>query len=522
LGSVAALSEAGKALQSIFGDNRSGIEAAAADKQYSAGWNCPASDVSNPVEGTSPPPVETSPRPVGTSPQPVETSGQAGEKSGLVEKSGPVRDPVSEDTPTELVGVAPVARDQSPQFYYFLSVVLAYTTNDMGNILNIHEMESGEVYLIMACADSYKSCACAYKSEQSFKPRAEKGGGLSTGAKVGISLAAIGLLGLLAVVALCCCCRGGGVLAARRKAGTSSSSASAGDVEAPHAGAGAATGVEIAGGAAAAVGAAAVGAAAAKKAKQPAGPRATRVKNTIRSPNRVSCDPATTPVTDAEALRDGASGGGVIAADGALPIHLSVALDTSQLGCSAEHDDGDVRGQYAAAVERILSGMGGDVQASLVTFSGDDAAVSPAMAASRITRDPAVIAAAVATAGPPAGAAVTRASPKAAMRAVNMCIGLLRETEPGRVGAKRVFMLTGGGISDSEMQQLRSEANGGRGWKTANCVVVGAVGSVVNPPAVVQLGAVAVEADTVDMLATPDSIRVLKSLFAADDPRTVG
>jgi hypothetical protein len=422
------------------------------------------------------------------------------------------------------------------------SVVLAYTTVDSKTILDV-TMDKQKLYLVLACAEDFATCACVYKSNVQFnpvpspsptpsagsgtfggsnKPRAEKGGGLSTGAKVGISLAAIGLLGLLAVVALCCCCRGGGVLAARRKAGTSSSSASAGDVEAPHAGAGAATGVEIAGGAAAAVGAAAVGAAAAKKARQPAGPRATRVKNTIRSPNRVSCDPATTPVTDAEALRDGASGGGVIAADGSLPIHLSVALDTSQLGCSAEHDDGDVRGQYAAAVERILSGMGGDVQASLVTFSGDDAAVSPAMAASRITRDPAVIAAAVATAGPPAGAAVTRASPKAAMRAVNMCIGLLRETEPGRVGAKRVFMLTGGGISDSEMQQLRSEANGGRGWKTANCVVVGAVGSVVNPPAVVQLGAVAVEADTVDMLATPDSIRVLKSLFAADDPRTVG
>jgi hypothetical protein len=364
------------------------------------------------------------------------------------------------------------------------------------------------------------------------------GGGLGTGPIAGIAVGCFGLLGVLGLAAFFAVGR------TRRRAAKwdDSSSASGGGVEArastaaaaaaplpPHAqslrGAPHAipsTGTAAGGAAATTVAATAAGATMlAKTTTGTEGARATRFETTVRQPHRVVFDPATQPVPDAAALRGMGGGATPIAEDGSLPVHISIALDTSQLGCSTGHNDGDVRRTYADTVAAIFAGMGENVYASLVFFSGDEAMlVGPK--GSRVSKGGNAVVTAIAAASPPVGALVSRASPKATMRAVNMCIGLLRETPAGAGAvAKRVLVLTAGGVTDGEMQLLRGEANGGRGWRTANCVVVAGIGQLANTAAVVQLGAVAVLAESVEELGRPEAIGLLKSLFAADDPRSV-
>lgn len=438
----------------------------------------------------------------------------------------------------------------------YTTVILSYTGEVQRGVVS-DVFEKDRLYLHLACSNEVEKlgCLCAYRATQDVvnKPgllkAAEKeapagapanvtdaggivadpvgGGGMSAGAKAGAAVAGLGALGLLGLLAFCFF-RGAGGSARRRKGDGSEdevvSSADPDGVElgerrftemaAPQGRAPAP--VEIRGGPAVGAGVGAGGAAVGRMLGGEG--KEEPYKTTVREPNRVIYGPATVPISDAVTMRDGLlAAGAPIAEDGTLPIHLAIALDTSNLGCSASHDHGDNRRAYATALSQILESMGDRSLVSLVIFSGDDAAIAPTGA--RVTRRDDVVAT-VAACAPPRGATRERAAPKAAMRAVNMCVGLLREG--GEAGiAKRALLLTGGGASGAEMRAVRAEANQGRGWDTANCMVVAAVGDLADPTAVVQLGAVAVEVDSVEELATPDAVRVLKNLFSADNPRNV-
>lgn len=247
----------------------------------------------------------------------------------------------------------------------------------------------------------------------------------------------------------------------------------------------------------------------------------TPVNTNMRYPHPVFYDPTTEPVSDARALRAGAPAVGV-GVDGILPIHIAFAIDVSDLACSAANaEDGDTRATYAQTVAAIMQGMGPKSLASLVFFSGDVAAVPGALIQARVTDDMAMLASEITGAQPPPEAGTTFASGKACMRAVSLCIGLLRETPEGMDVVRRVLVMSGGGVSDAQMQALRNEANAGKGWKTANCVTVAAFGRHSMPSASVQLGAVALEGRAVQELGQPDSVRLLKKLFAAENPRLV-
>lgn len=252
----------------------------------------------------------------------------------------------------------------------------------------------------------------------------------------------------------------------------------------------------------------------------------TSVRTTISSPVRVVYDASTAAVSNVEALRlsgvEQSSMQDIDAAREDFPVHLSIALDTSALGCSADHEGGDNRMKYATAVAKLLtrtSSKTGSAQSSLVCFSGDDAIIAPALASVRITPLVPKLADAISSISPPHGAALDRATPRGAMRAVNTCIGLLRETETSDQVTRRVLVLTGSNMSDGEMQEMRAAANGGKGWRTANCVLVAAIGDLVNPAAAVQLGSTVAVCNSVEHFGQPDVLQVLKELIASESPR---
>lgn len=240
----------------------------------------------------------------------------------------------------------------------------------------------------------------------------------------------------------------------------------------------------------------------------------------VAAPPRLLYDALEPVVGDQEAMRDGSkTTGKAISADGSLAVHLSIVLDVSELACSAHNNLGDVRGDFADAVGRLLDGMGGSVCCSLVFFCGEEAMVQDL--GSSVTGDVQRVVKAIASSTPVVGESVARSSPKAVMRAVNMGIGLLRETPGGTNLARRALLVTGGGISLDEMRDTRAVANNGRGWSSGNCVIVAAVGPTVESDVASQLGSVVVKFDRAKELATPSAVNLFKSLFSADNPRTI-
>jgi hypothetical protein len=206
------------------------------------------------------------------------------------------------------------------------------------------------------------------------------------------------------------------------------------------------------------------------------------------------------------------------------PVHCSLAVDASLLCCNEGAAGGDNRLAFAAALGRVLMALSGpalgNVQASVVVFAGDAAAVAPSMGTDQVTSELERVTNAIANLAPPPGVTVERAAPLGAMRAVAKCIELLVGTED-KVGVqRRVLLLTGGGVSGEEMQALRAEAgDGGEEWRTANCVIVGAIGDRVDNNAAMQLGSVAVACDSVEDFGGRRTIEVLKKLFCAQNPR---
>lgn len=207
------------------------------------------------------------------------------------------------------------------------------------------------------------------------------------------------------------------------------------------------------------------------------------------------------------------------------PTHLSIAIDTSKLGCSAEHAGGDNRQAYVSVVNKlqnVLAVLGlGSMQTSIVSFSGIAADVPAAMASEPVSDDPAVIRECIANIEPPPGADTTRASPHAAILAVNHCIHLLRKTEVRFRARRRVLVLHAGGYSGAEFQSEKTRHRDGLGWTTANCVVVSGIGKEFDRAAGVQLGCVALTCEDIEKLGNAEVLSLLKSLLAAKNPRTL-
>lgn len=211
------------------------------------------------------------------------------------------------------------------------------------------------------------------------------------------------------------------------------------------------------------------------------------------------------------------------------PTHLSIAVDASLMSCNANSVGGDNRDKYAAGVASVLRVLAvpaiGSVSTSIVAFAGDAAEVPEELADEPVFSDLAKVERSLKRLQPPQCARATgmhdRASPLGAMRAVDKCIELLRTWNPTEIQQRRVLVLTGGDTPAPEMSAMRERVGGANGeaWKTANCVVVAMIGKQVDRAAGVQLGAVAVELDSIEEFGARETARVLARLFVAQNPR---
>lgn len=361
--------------------------------------------------------------------------------------------------------------------------------------------------------------------------------GLSTPAKAGIGVASVAAIGILAALVLVKVgVVGGGALGAGTLGTVIGGLASKGGAAAAAAGAAAGAGGDAGVGAAAPGGEAAVGVpTAGYEAAAAAGAAgvATIVRAIIQRPVPCVYSPSVTPRPESTTFSEPAEAPTVENSEDVEapnlpdlpPMHLSIAIDTSKLGCSAEHADGDNRSAYASVIKKIQNVLVGptlgQLQTSLVSFSGVAAGVPTAMAGEPVSEDPRVIQECISAIEPPPGADTKRASPYAAILAVNECIHLLRTTEMRFRALRRVLVLHAGGFSDAEFRTESARHRDGLGWTTSSCVVVAGVGKEFDSAAGVQLGCVALTCEEVEKLGNAEVLELLRLLIAAKNPRTL-
>jgi hypothetical protein len=187
------------------------------------------------------------------------------------------------------------------------------------------------------------------------------------------------------------------------------------------------------------------------------------------------------------------------------PLHLALAVDTSQSGSSSVQS----RTVWSEALARLLDALNDEVveklTLSLVSFAGDDAYESKIDLTSRPDRVDAYKGAILDLQPPPGEGFRSKARATAHVKAVDACHRVLSEAHPAVPHRRRILLVTASGVSDGETQMARSHGNvdaQAPGWQPPPGVVVIGVTRETRKEALVQLGGTAVVADAVHVLGT--------------------